>query len=87
MDNLTPIGKLFFASLIGWINNGNKLNWKLKGSPEKMNAMAKIILATKHFQDEVKRPDSTIESIMQKMQEKNNAAEEFYNVTKTRWPL
>ena len=87
MDNLTPIGKLFFTSLIGWINNGHKLNWKLKGEPEKMTAMAKVVLATKHYQEEIKKPDATVDSIINRLQEKNKMAEEFEKITKHRWPL
>lgn len=87
MDNLTPVGKLFFTSLIGWINNGHKLSWKLKGSPEKMTAMAKVVLATKYYQEETKKPDATIDSIMLKLQEKNQAADDFQKITGKRWPL
>jgi dihydrofolate reductase len=87
MDNLTPIGKLFFASLIGWINNNNKLNWKLKGSPEEMKIFAKVVLATKRYQEEVKSPDATVDTIMNKLQEKNAAAKEFLDITKKIWPL
>jgi hypothetical protein len=87
MDNLTPIGKLFFTSLIGWVNSDHKLNWKLKGDPEKMNAFAKIILAVKRFQEETKKPDATIDSIMQKLDEKNQAALDFKNICGFDWPL
>ena len=87
MDNLTQVGKLFFTSLIGWINNGHKLSWKLKASPEKMEAFSKIILATKNYQDEIKKPDATVDSVIAKMQEKNDAAEAFRAVTGSAWPL
>ena len=87
MDNLTPVGKLFFTSLIGWINSDHKLNWKLKGDPEKMQAFAKVVLTSKQFQDETKKPDATIDSIMKKMQERNNAIQEFEKVVGKRWPL
>jgi hypothetical protein len=88
MDNLTPVGKLFFANLISFINNdGHKFIWKLKGDPEKIQAFTKVIVAIKDYQTETKKPDTTIDKITKKMQAKNQAIQEFEAIFGQKWPM
>jgi len=84
---LTPLGKLFFASLVSWIMNGTPLNWNIKGDPEKVEAMAKAVVASKRFQDELKREGATVESVISKLNDKNKFAQEFEAVTGAKWLL
>lgn len=84
---LTPLGKLFFASLVSWIMNGTKFNWNVKGEPEKIEIMAKAVIASKQFQDELKRPGATVESVIEKLNQKNAAALEFETQTGMKWLL
>lgn len=77
--DLTPIGKLFFASLVSWIvgDENTKLNWNLRGEPKKLEVMTKTIIAAKKLQQELKRPGATVDTVFVKLNEKIAAAQEF----------
>ena len=68
--NLSPVGKLFFTSLLGWIVNDTKLNWNIKGTPEQIDVFTKAAMTSKEFQAEMKKSDATVETLMQKLNAK-----------------
>lgn len=85
---LSAVGKLFFASLVTGIMAGvGRSIMKLKGTPEQIKAITDAIIASKQFQDEVKKPGATVESVIQKMHLKNLTAAEFKKLTGKPWPL
>lgn len=84
---LTPIGKLVFTGVIGWITTNSKLNWNIRGAEKEVQAMTKAVMASKAFHDEISRPGATVESVIEKMNEKALAAKEFEETTGKRWPL
>lgn len=83
---LSATGKLFFASLVAYLA-GAKSVVKLKATPEQVKAISDAVMASKQFQDEVKRDGATIESVIQKMRLKNLTAAEFTRITGKIWPL
>lgn len=87
MFKLSPVGKLFFGSLLAWMAKGAALNWKVKGDPKKLEAMAKAIFASKRFQDELKKPGATIESCLEKLNIKAMTAAQYKEITNMEWPL
>ena len=84
---LTPIGKLVFTSILGWINNDSKLIWKVKGDPQVMKAMAEVVVASKKFFLELNREGATIDSVIAAMNDKAAKARQFQEVTGRPWPL
>lgn len=86
---LTTSGKMFFAAaaayLAGKVGAGAFL--KLRGKPEELRAVADALVASKAFQDELKRPGATIDSVIEKMNAKNEAAARFEEVTGNKWVL
>lgn len=84
---LSAAGKLFFASLISWLTTGSKSPVKLKATPEQVEALKKVVVASKEFQEEVNNPMASIESVIDKMRKKNLAVAEFNQVTKRSYPL
>lgn len=86
-NKLTTIGKLFFASLLTSMATGQKTPFRISGDPKKMQALIKVIQSTKAFQDEIKRPGATVDSVMQKLNQKNIDAKTFENVFKAKWPI
>jgi hypothetical protein len=85
---LSAVGKLFFASLVAGIASGvTKSVMKLKGTPEQVKAITDAIMASKDFQDEIKKPGATVETVIQKMHLKNLTAAEFKKITGRPWPL
>lgn len=83
---LSATGKLFFASLVAYLA-GAKSVVKLKATPEQVKAISDAVMASKQFQDEVKRDGATIESVIEKMRLKNMTAAEFKKITGKVWPL
>lgn len=83
---LSATGKLFFASLVSYLN-GSQSIVKLKATPEQIKAISNAVMASKAFQDEVKREGATIESVIEKMRLKNLTAAEFKKITGKPWPL
>ena len=85
--NLTPMGKLFFGSLIAWIINGSAMPFKLRGTPEQMKALTDAVFASKRLQEEFKKPDATIQSVIDKLNAKKEAAKQFEAATGYAFPL
>ena len=83
---LSATGKLFFASLVAYLS-GAKSAVKLKATPEQIKVLGDVVRASKEFQEEVKNPNATIESVIEKMREKNLKAAEFVKTTGFPWPL
>jgi hypothetical protein len=83
---LSATGKLFFASLVAYLG-GAKSIVKLKATPEQVKAITDAVIASKEFQDEIKKDGATIESVIEKMRLKNMTAADFKRITGRPWPL
>lgn len=83
---LNLLGKIFFAAVGAWLV-GKSTNLKIRGTPEEMNALAEVMLASRRFQQELERPGATVESVMQKLGLKHGAAREFERILGVPWPL
>jgi hypothetical protein len=66
---------------------GSLFPFKLKGTPEQLQAVMEVIKATQDFQDEVNREGATVESVMQKLNMQNLAKKAFEEKTGKPWPL
>jgi hypothetical protein len=82
--NLT--GKIMLASLGAWML-GKIVNTKLRGNQSEVTAIANALLASRRFQDELRRPGASVQSVIEKLQVKNMSAVEFERVLGVRWPL
>lgn len=87
--NLSTTGKIFFAAvaayLAGKLASGAFL--KLRGKPEELRAIADAIVASKAFQDELKKPNASIDSVIEKMNLKNITTARFKALTGRPWPI
>lgn len=82
--NLT--GKIFLASLGAWLV-GKVINTKLRGNRDEIQAVSNALMASKRFQDELRRPGASVESVIEKLRIKQMSASEFERVLGVRWPL
>ncbi|MFA6049839.1 MAG: hypothetical protein WC761_01460 [Candidatus Paceibacterota bacterium] len=95
--SLSWAGKLFFAGVasylagIGLQKMGGgpppKLPFKIRGTPEQIKAVTEAILASKSFQEEIKKPGATVESVIQKLNLRNMTKDRFKQLTGKAWPL
>lgn len=79
-------GKLFLASVGAWIV-GKNVNTKIRGNRDEVEAICNALAASKKFQDELRKPGATIESVVEKLRIKQMTASEFERVLGVRWPL
>jgi len=82
--NLT--GKIMLASLGAWML-GKVVNTKIRGNQSEVSAITNALLASRRFQDELRRPGASVQSVIEKLQVKNMTAVEFERVLGVRWPL
>jgi hypothetical protein len=80
MQELSPLGKLFFGSLVAWIIKGSAIPFKIRGTPEQVKAITDAAFAARRLHDELKKPDATIQTVLDKLNEKNKTAENFKNL-------
>jgi len=84
--NTKTFEKIFFAVISSWLL-GRPTNTKVQGSQEEVDALMAALLASKNFQDELNKPDASIESVTVKLGAKHLSASHFESVFGVSWPL
>lgn len=82
---LSAVGKLFFASVVAGILFGKRSPFKVRATPQQVKAMTNAIIASKAFQDEMKKTGATVDSVIQKLNLKHLTAAEFEKITGKPW--
>jgi len=87
--NLSWAGKLFFASAAAYIAGKviKNMPLKIKGTKPQVQAITDAIIASKAFQDELKRPGASIESVVKKLNLRNMTRQKFEQMTGHIFPL
>lgn len=83
---ISTVGKIFLAGIAASIL-GKQSNIKIRGSQDEIDAIKSALMASRQFQDELKRPGATVQSIMDRLRLKNISAEEFEDRLGVPWPL
>ena len=84
--HLNLVGKLFFAAVGAWLI-GKATNIKLRGTKEEIDAVTNAMMASKRFQEELKRPGATVQSVVDKLGLKHASAKEFQRILNVPFPL
>lgn len=84
---MTTLGKLVFASIITTMVTGQRSPFKLSGDPRKVEILAKAVQSSKRFQEEVKRPGASVDSVMRALDAKHIDARNFKSIFGADWPL
>lgn len=61
--------------------------FKLKGTPEQLQAVMDVVQASMDYQQEITREGATVESVMEKLNAQNLAKKSFEERTGHPWPL
>jgi hypothetical protein len=80
------LGKIFFATVGAWLV-GKATNTKLRGTQTEVQTVANAMLASKKFQDELRKPGASVQSVMDKLNLKHATAVEFERILGVPWPL
>lgn len=83
---LNLLGKIFFGTVAAWLV-GKSVNTKLRGSKEQIEVVAEALTASRKFQEELNRPDASVESVVQKLGAKHMSAARFERILGVPWPL
>lgn len=84
---MTTLGKLVFASIITAMVTGQRSPFKLSGDPRKIDTLARAVQSSKRFQDEIRRPGATVDSIMRALDAKHLNAKTFEQIFGAPFPL
>lgn len=76
--------KIFFATCAAWLMN-ESTNIKLSGTKDEIQATKNVLLASKQFQNELKDPKATVDSIAKKLNIKHVNAKEFERILNVPW--
>jgi 8-oxo-dGTP pyrophosphatase MutT (NUDIX family) len=83
---LNLMGKIFFATCAAWLV-GKVTNMKVRGTKREIEVLQNAMLSSKRFQEELKKPGATVESVVSKLQLKNASAAQFQKILGIPWPL
>jgi len=84
---MTTLGKLVFASIITTMVTGQRSPFKLSGDPRKIEVLSKAVQSSKRFQDEIKRPGASVDSVIRALDAKNVDANNFRSIFGVPWPI
>lgn len=83
---LNLLGKLFVTAVGAWLV-GKMTNVKVRGSQDEVMAVSNAMMASKRFQDELRAPGASVESVMDKLGLKHATAREFERILGIPFPL
>lgn len=83
---LSTVGKLFAVGIGAWMA-GNASRMKIRGNAKEINALAQALKNSKRFQQELRKPGATAESVIKKLGLAKASASEFQKITGVPWPL
>jgi hypothetical protein len=83
---LTFTAKLLLFSIGAWLA-GKFIKLKLRGTNDQATALGRALLSSKKFQDELKRPGATIDSVINRLSVKNMDAQNFEKTFGIKWPV
>ena len=85
-QGINTVGKIFLAAVTSTIL-GKPSNVKIKGTPEQVETIKRALVASRELHDEINRPEATVQSIMDRLEMKRQAADEFSQVVGLPWPI
>lgn len=83
---LNLLGKIFFTTVGAWLV-GKATNTKIRGTETEVRAVSNAMMASRRFQDELRKPGATVASVMEKLGLKHASAREFERILGIPWPL
>lgn len=80
------LGKLFYTAIGAWLV-GKVTNVVLRGTQSEVQAISNAMLASKKFQEELRKPGASVQSVMDKLNLKHASAREFERILGVPFPL
>lgn len=83
---LTTMSKILLFIVGAWLV-GKFFKLKVRGSQQQISTLASAMLSSKRFQDELKRPGVSLNSVLEKLKVKNMDADKFQKTFGIKWPV
>ncbi|MEK6932442.1 MAG: hypothetical protein AABW56_01455 [Nanoarchaeota archaeon] len=83
---LSTTGKLFLAGLAAWIV-ARPTRLKIRGTPEEVKALSEALSSSKVFQDELRKPGATVDSVIEKLGLMHARGKKFESILGIPWPF
>jgi hypothetical protein len=83
---LTLTAKIILFAIGAWLA-GKFIKLKFRGSKNQATALGSALLSSKRFQDELKKPGASLESVMRLLNAKNMDAQNFEKIFGFKWPI
>lgn len=83
---MSTAGKLFAAATGAWLL-GQMTRTKIKATPREVEALKRALMASRRFQDELRKPGATPESVINKLGLKHATSREFERITGVPFPI
>jgi hypothetical protein len=83
---MTGVNKLFYAACAAWAL-GRKVDVRVMGDAREMKALSEALRTTNELREEITRDGATVESIVEKVERKREAIQEFQKVCGINWPV
>jgi hypothetical protein len=86
-DVLNTLEKKKFLSFVeSWIT-GKKNSLVINGTAEQVDSVKSVFEATRNFQNEISKSDTTLGVLTERLEEKKIAAANFERIFGMKWPL
>lgn len=83
---LNLLGKIFFTACAAWLV-GKATNLKVRGTEQEVRAVSNAMLASRRFQEELRKPGATVQSVIDKLGLKHASAREFERILGVPFPI
>jgi hypothetical protein len=83
---MTTMSKILLFVVGAWLV-GKYFKLKVRGSQRQISTLSSAMLSSKRFQDELKRPGASLDSVMNKLKVKNMDADRFQKTFGIKWPV
>ncbi|MFA6573593.1 MAG: hypothetical protein WCT13_05505 [Patescibacteria group bacterium] len=84
--SMNLVSKILLAAIAAWLI-GKATKIKLRGTQAEIGAITNAMMASRRFQEELRLPGATIDTVMRKLHLKNATASEFEKILGIRFPL
>ena len=84
--HVNGVGKVLFVAVAAWLA-GKAISMRVRASKLEALALARAMVASKRFQDEISKPGASVDRVMKLLADKTRSAKEFEAAFGTRWPL
>ena len=83
---VSTIGKIMLAGIAAWMV-GKASRLKVRGTQQEVSAIANALRSSRRFQDEIRKPGATAQSVIQKLNLAKAYGRDFQRILGVPWPF